>query len=180
MTRRGERRTMQRLFFALWPDDGVRARIETATAGLAVRQGRRVPSENLHITLVFMGSVDASARIYAEAVADDLRAVSAELRLDQLGYWPGPRVLWLGASRVPPELRRLQLLLQQGIARTGMELDDRPFKPHMTLMRKVSPAPRLPTLEPIDWPIEQFALVESVTRSAGAVYRVLRLWELGG
>jgi RNA 2',3'-cyclic 3'-phosphodiesterase len=89
-------------------------------------------------------------------------------------------VLWLGASTVPPALRRLQILLQQGIARTGMELDDRPFKPHMTLVRKVSPAPRLPTLQPIDWPIEQFALVESVTRSAGAVYRVLRLWELGG
>ena len=62
-----------------------------------------MPSENLHITLVFMGSVDASARIYAEAVADDLRAVSAELCLDQLGYWPGPQVLWLGASTVPPE-----------------------------------------------------------------------------
>jgi RNA 2',3'-cyclic 3'-phosphodiesterase len=139
-----------------------------------------VPSENLHITLVFMGSVDASARIGAEAVADELRTVSAELRLDQLGYWPGPRVLWLGASTVPPELRHLQILLQEGIARAGMELDDRPFKPHMTLMRKVSPAPRLPTLEPIVWQVKHFALIESVTHSVGAVYRVLKIWGLGG
>lgn len=169
---------MQRLFFALWPDEGVRARLEAVTAALPVRQGRRVPSENLHITLVFLGHVEESARACAEAVADSVVATPFEFHLDQLGFWPGPRVLWLGASTIPTDLLRLQTQLHEGLRQCGVELDERPFKPHMTLMRKASTRGQLGTIEPIDWQVEHFVLVESVTHSDRAVYRVLKTWGL--
>lgn len=169
---------MQRLFFALWPDDSVRARIAAVTAELPVRQGRRVPPENLHITLEFMGYVEGSARACAEAVADSLAAAPFEIRFDQLGFWPGPRILWLGASMIPESLIRLQSLLHEGLMQCGMELEDRPFKAHMTLMRKASLAGRIGAIDPIDWRVECFVLVESATHSDGAVYRVLKTWKL--
>jgi 2'-5' RNA ligase len=168
----------QRLFFALWPDEAVRARIDAMAAGLPVRAGRRVPRDNLHITLVFLGGVAESARRCAEAVADGVRARPFSLSLDQLGHWPRPRVVWVGASTMPDKLARLESALRQGVTQCGIDVDDRPFAPHMTLFRKVSRAGRMAVAEPIEWRVDHFVLVESVTNADGAVYRVLRRWNL--
>jgi RNA 2',3'-cyclic 3'-phosphodiesterase len=170
---------MQRLFFALWPDDNVRTRIEVVTAKLPSPAGRRVPRENLHITLLFMGSVEESARLCAESVADQLDGHPFDLRLDQLGFWPRPQVIWLSASSVPKDLVELVDRLHQGVAQCGLILDDRPFQPHMTLMRKVTKAGPMRAIEPIEWRVEHFALVESLTHSSGAIYQVLKSWNLG-
>jgi 2'-5' RNA ligase len=169
----------QRLFFALWPDEGVRARIEKAVVQLPVREGRRVPRDNLHITLVFLGSVAESSRRCVEGVADGIQASPFSLSLDQVGYWPRPRVVWLGASTIPDKLARLEAALSQGIAQCGIEVENRPYAPHMTLLRKVSRPARLGSLDPIEWRVDHFALVESVTNVDGAVYQVLKRWALG-
>ena len=140
----------QRLFFALWPDEGVRARIQEMAARLPLREGRRVSEDNLHITLVFLGSVAESSRLCAEAVADGVAATPFTLSLDQLGYWPRPRVVWLGTSVIPEELARLESALRQGVTQCGIGVDDRPYAPHMTLLRKVSHTVQTGTVEPIE------------------------------
>lgn len=48
--------------------------------------------------------------------------------------------------------------------------------PHMTLLRKVKPAPPLTAIEPIVWSIASFCLVKSETQPEGLVYSVLRHW----
>lgn len=171
---------MQRLFFALWPDQVVRARIEALAAGLRLSQGRRVPMNNVHITLVFLGAVETAQRVCVESGADKVEADPFDLRLDQLGCWPRSQVLWLGASVLPPELTRLAASLHQGIARCGVKLDPRPFHAHLTLMRRVRRARRGGSVEPVVWPVGDFALVESITRTEGAAYEVLKTWGLGG
>ena len=49
--------TVRRLFFALWPDAGLRQSIEAARARLYPLAGRPVDPVQLHVTLAFLGAV---------------------------------------------------------------------------------------------------------------------------
>ena len=51
---------MHRLFCALWPDAATRAALENARSALFPLSGRPVEAANLHVTLVFLGAVDAA------------------------------------------------------------------------------------------------------------------------
>lgn len=48
-----------RLFFALWPPDDLRQRLDEQAHQFPVEgRARRVPARNLHVTLAFIGEVD--------------------------------------------------------------------------------------------------------------------------
>jgi len=170
--------TTQRLFFALWPDDAVRKALEALALHRAGDQGKRTRTENLHITLAFLGSVDGRRRGCLEEAADELQGRSFTLSMDTLGWWPRPQVLWVGPTDIPAALLNLVSDLKLACQRCGFEPERRPYQAHLTLARKVRRA-RLPdSIEPIQWPISSFALVESKTLPTGAEYSVLRTWPL--
>lgn len=139
--------------------------------------GRVVAMENLHITLVFLGALNAAAWQCVEQVAAGMRGEPFSMVLDRFGYWPKPRVLWLGSSQVADALLLLVQALQTGVVACGVTADNRPYQPHVTLLRD---ARRLPALEvrPITWHAKSFCLVESVSGPNGVSYRVLRSWDL--
>ncbi len=170
----------QRLFFALWPDEGVRQRLaEIAAAVGASNSGRLIPADNLHITLVFLGTLDNMRRQCAEQVAASIRGERFTLVLDQIGYWSRPRILWAGASRIPDALLGLAGELQAGLTSCGITPEDRPYQAHVTLMRKVNKHPALLVApDPIAWDVERFWLVESVSGNNGVLYRPLVSWPL--
>ncbi|GBE48788.1 2'-5'-RNA ligase [bacterium BMS3Bbin12] len=174
---------MQRLFFALWPEPALRRRLFCETRRLVRRSGGRPVAEaDLHVTVVFLGAVDAARRACCEAAAATLRPAPFTLTLDTVGYWPRARALWLGATQVPEPLPALARSLNEALAVCGFTPEPRPFRPHVTLARKVAQwkgAPA-PAPAPIPWPAETLCLVESVTDPAGARYRVLRRWPLAG
>ncbi|MDQ3565249.1 MAG: RNA 2',3'-cyclic phosphodiesterase [Pseudomonadota bacterium] len=169
----------QRLFFALWPSEEARAGLAEVMASLHVRQAKPVPADNLHITLLFLGSVTAQTRICAEKVGEGIAGHPFELRLDQIGYWPKSGILWLGAREAPESLAALVRSLHLGIAGCGIDLDARPFKPHVTLMRKALVVRRERPLVAVAWRVDDFALVESKTTPDGSHYQVLTSWRLG-
>jgi RNA 2',3'-cyclic 3'-phosphodiesterase len=170
----------QRLFLALWPHEALRQRIAKVAAACRVSGGRPVPRANWHITLAFLGSLDATRRRSVERVADAMRVPAFELWLDRLGFWPRPGgILWLGTSEPPEALVRLATRLDEGISSSAIELDRRPFHAHLTLMRRVDRAVRLDPPTPLCWPVADFVLCESVTDPSGARYRVLERWALG-
>jgi 2'-5' RNA ligase len=169
---------MQRLFFALWPNEEVRAAIFALSSDLPLKTGRRVRPDNLHITLVFLGNVHAEMRACVEAIADDLTATAFDLQLDTLGWWSKPRVLWLAPSRVPQELSALAARLGTGIARCGQSLDKREYRPHMTLVRKVNRPLRLGKINMITWRARHFCLIRSKTEPMGVVYEMVKSWQL--
>ena len=166
----------QRLFFALWPDEGTRERLVT----LAVDDitGRWVSGDNLHVTLAFLGSVDKHVRACAEHVASQVRAQSFTLHLDEIGYWRKPRILWVGASQLPLPLVQLLSSLNEGLSTCGFKPEQREYRAHVTLTRKVHKPIAHRSIDPIPWPIDSFVLVESRTLLAGASYQVLRTWSL--
>lgn len=169
----------QRLFFALWPEPGLQERLHRL-GGAAVRKGdgRRVAAEKLHLTLCFLGGVDGGTRRCLEGQAGTVQAPPFTLVLDRLGYFPRPRVVWLGASAVPEPLPSLVQQLRDGQRRCGLEPERRPFQAHLTLARKARRGPAVNEMEPLVWPVERFALVASRTLPEGAQYEVLREWPL--
>jgi len=162
-----------RLFFALWPDEALRLEIRRATRA-AVRQagGRPVPPENYHVTLAFLGHVPEERLEAVKAAAVPMAPLA--LVLDRYGYFPGPRVFWLGPAQTPPALREFAQRLNDSLASAGLPCDRRPFHAHLTLCRKVRAQPRDPPVpEDLRWHALDFVLAASVTDPAGARYRVL-------
>ena len=107
-------------------------------APLADKRLRWVRPENLHVTLKFIGEVEA-AKLDGIRSALTAIGVGAPVGLDfrGLGFFPAeeyPRVLWAGlkaSGNLPVLARDIDRALEgQGIAR-----DERAFTPHLTLAR---------------------------------------------
>ena len=174
----------QRLFFALWPDGGVRSVLGQTATGLLGKRIKRVPDANLHITLAFAGAVTAPVRGCLEAAADEIRCSAFELCIDHVGYWPGPRIFWIGPAHTPPALWSLAGQLRTALEDCGLQAEARPYQPHITLARKISPADVTRRgsrpVEPVHWSIRRFCLLASVTGPRAASYHVLASWALAG
>lgn len=167
---------MSRLFFALWPDDAVRARLDAARRALTV-PGRPVPARNLHLTLVFLGDVAA-----APVEALDIRAATAgiapfALTLDRFGSFPRARVAWLAPSTPPPVLLRLADAIATACRAAGLTPDTRPYQPHLTIARSTD-AVADAAIAPQAWPVSDFCLVESARDADGSAYTVRARWPL--
>ncbi len=143
-----------RLFFALWPDDAVRAELARWSRELhALCGGRTTRPENLHVTLAFLGGVEDARVAEVERAASEVAPKAVSLVLDQPGYWKKNRIAWAGASSVPRELDAMVA-----------ELRDR--------------EPRaMPALDPIEWQLDGFALVQSVTLPKGSRYEIRKSWK---
>lgn len=162
----------RRLFFALWPDEGIRAGIVARRELLGRVSRRRVPDHNLHLTLLFLGNQPADRVSAIEDAAGDVAAADCTLRLDRIGWFPRARVAWLGGD-APAPLCAMVDDLRSAMGSLDLTFDDRPFRPHVTLFRQVRQRPPRPDFEPLDWPVSGFSLIESVP---GKRYQVLRTW----
>lgn len=173
MSRTGARR----LFFALWPDAGLRERAAAALASLPVGTGGRPQRpDQLHVTLAFLGAVAADRVPLSLAAAAGLQVRSFEVEFDRVEYWRKPRVLCLAASAPPPPLLDLVADLQVALRARGFELERRPYRAHLTVARKARPTADGPLVPPLCWPAHGFALLESISDRQGARYRPLACW----
>lgn len=169
---------MPRVYFAVWPDSATAETLHHV-AGEARKTcgGRLMRRETMHLTLAFLGDIPAERLAEATRVADGIvGAAPFTLTLDQLGYWKHNRILWAGGES--PPLTVLANALTDGLRVAGFALDARPFVAHMTLLRDAhcpSP-PELPA--PLDWPVKEFVLVESLLRPEGARYEIIRRWPI--
>lgn len=130
------------------------------------------------MTLAFLGAVQEERLGRLHAIARKIRSEPFELVIDRLGYWSHNRIAWAGCSEVPIQQRRLYDSLTKDLRAEGFRLDDRPFVPHITLVRKAF-CRELPTPgETIHWPVAEFALVASLPQPAERQYVSLASWPL--
>lgn len=134
-----ERHAASRLFVALVPPRHVMLELHAAIDPLCHENGLRlrwVRPENWHITLAFLGDVE-------EARLPDLRerlgraasrAVPMELSLAGAGHFGG-RALWVGVHGDRDRLGRLAESLSAAARRSRIAMEDRPYRPHLTLAR---------------------------------------------
>src|SRR5262245_48097344 len=122
-----------RLFFALWPDDGVRAQLAGWGRALhAACGGRAIRAENLHVTLAFLGEVGDSRVPDVERAAGEVAPRAAMLVLDRAGYWKHNRIAWAGSSDVPECLLALVRELRDALRHAGIDFDAKGFASHVT------------------------------------------------
>jgi 2'-5' RNA ligase len=165
-------------------------RVRRAAAGLRseIRGARWTREEHMHLTLRFLGEVDAPR---TEALTAQLSRVALEgfsLELRGIGRFPraGPaRVLWAGIEPEEPA-RRLHDLVEAAVARAGLPAEEKPFAPHMTLAR-LSVAPRRAVEAFLEkgrgfsagpFSVRGFALYSSVLTSSGPIHRLERVFAL--
>ena len=171
---------MHRLFFALWPRDALRASLAPGIHALQPSGvGRPQRPDQWHLTLEFLGPVPGARLADARAAADAVQATPCEIWLDAVEFWRRPEVLCLVARETPPALAELVAQLRSSLVAHGFQVESRPFRAHLTLARKVHQPVETAPFAALRWPVESFALVESVTDRTGSVYTPLANWPLG-
>ncbi len=151
--------TTERLFFALAPDDAARKAMDAhAPVARAACGGRAVQARNLHLTLAFLGHMPVAAVPDVIAAAAAVPRLDYEMVIDQAHHWRHNRILWLGPSAVPAPVARMCEALRQALRDAGVRYDDKPFVPHVTLLRAAR-APATPlAMEPVAWRGRGFSL----------------------
>ena len=170
----------QRLFFALWPDQVASeqlAQLSKTLFGGHHRLKLVVPA-NIHLTLVFLGaSSQEQRRCYAQA-ADRIATAPFELVFDRIRFRRRQHMVWLEASQTPEPLKVLLTQLTTGLIDCGHQAEQRPFRPHITLARKVRETITEAAVVPIIWQVHEFQLVQSKTHPEGAQYQIEHRWSL--
>ncbi len=164
-----------RLFYALWPDVRFAKHLARAAAALPLAgAARRVPRDNFHVTLAFIGEVAASQLPELQRIGGAQRAPECAITFDGYEYWSEPQVVAVVVRESPAALIELSTALQRALSRSGAP----PLRAHVTLARKVAQAPVQQALSPIPWNVRSFSLVSSDTRGAHSVYTVVDTWPL--
>jgi 2'-5' RNA ligase len=181
-----------RLFLALWPDATMQAALAAAVepilrnmAGTA-RGARAVPTQNFHLTLAFLGGVPVervdAVRQVASACAETLRqrAAPIEFVFDAVEHWRKPEILCATARGASLQGVRLAQTLTGALTGAGFSPDlTKPFRPHVTLVRKATHPPRDTSFPAVTWTFAEFALVQSRTAPGGSIYSVLASYRFG-
>ena len=168
-----------RTFLTLVPDSSTALAIhkwsELCWSGLH----KRIPVQNYHVTLSFLGDTDDRALQKLSVVLDGFNHEPIELKLNDVGYWAEPGVLWLGTDKVPDSLVSLQKKCRQAANRIGARGSTKRYQPHITLARKITVPPEAALLEPdFLFTANSMELWSSVRESHGARYSTLADWPL--
>jgi 2'-5' RNA ligase len=171
---------MRRLFFALWPPAELQQQLyEIGGTLLHSAHARRLPAENLHLTLAFLGEVAPMRQACYERAADGVAGRPFTLAFERSGCFRRTGVLWVGPDETPAALAALAGALNAALEGCGYRPDTRPLRAHLTLARRLRRCPPPATFAPLAWPVREFALVESRLERDGARYERRRVWSLG-
>ena len=170
----------QRLFFALWPDSGLQQDLwRLAQRMQQVFDGRVVKADNIHLTLAFLGSVPVERVDELRAIGESISVGRFRLDLTQTGCWKRSAVGWVAPEHVPTPLEALVLELCQRLLQAGFLIDEKPFAPHVTLLRKAKCNKRAEQPDAqLVWGVDHFWLMRSETLRTGPIYTQIGAWGL--
>jgi RNA 2',3'-cyclic 3'-phosphodiesterase len=125
---------LPRLFTGLELPETVVSQVALARGG--VIGARWLEPDDYHITLRFIGDVDARTARDIDETLQEIRRPAAEVRFEGLSWFGGdkPRAI---VARVEPDmgLIALQAEQEQRLRRVGVAPETRKFTPHVTLAR---------------------------------------------
>jgi 2'-5' RNA ligase len=130
-----------RLFLAVELEPDLRRVLHEATAPLRARapDAAWVAEDRLHLTLKFLGEQPDTLVAQLTAAMDEIadRHWPVAMRLRGLGAFPNlrrPRVMWVGIDPAP-KLELLQHDVEERCLALGVEVEGKPFRPHLTIGR---------------------------------------------
>lgn len=181
-----------RLFIALPISPEVKKQLEQIQISLYNRnQSARVKwtsAGEWHITVVFLGEVDEKN---IENIRNIINTVCAKykpmnFRLDRVGGFPNilnPNVVVVKAVDESGQVEKLQKELANALRGLGIQIDDKPWKPHITIgrnkMRENLSGLDKVSIEPVGWTVREVILFESELLASGPRYTKLSYANFG-
>jgi len=107
-----------------------------------VPDGNFTLSSNLHLTVLFLGDIDSSKQKQVSLVLNKLNLSPFEITVSEL---TGLKDMIIGKIDSSDALSELYKNLFENLSALGFALENRPFFPHVTLVRKA----RLKAEEPL-------------------------------
>ncbi len=169
-----------RLFIACLFDD------ETLDALCALRDDLHLVAgrasytvkENLHLTLEFLGECDGRQADNLARLIENLDFEAMELVFNKAGCFRGrDGDTWWTAPKPDKDLFRLHSSLMAGLADLGFKPSHRgPYKPHVTLARRVGPV-AFHQVHPVIAVVRKAALMLSERTTYGMLYTPLYVKE---
>lgn len=177
---------MHRLFTAIRPPAEIRAQLLEIMGG--VMAARWQSDEQLHLTLRFIGAVDARVAEDLALALGSVRFPTVKVKIDGLGVFERKgraETLWAGVSGAD-DLIALHRKIEHALVRAGLQPEGRAYKPHITLARFGRRGGEVSafvaehgglSLPPFQ--ATAFHLFESHTHSEGADYTIVESYRLG-
>jgi RNA 2',3'-cyclic 3'-phosphodiesterase len=179
---------MLRLFIAVPLPEDIQDALGAISTGIP--GAAWTPNDNMHITLRFIGEVDAAAAHDIDDMLLGVRPPAFDLTIEGVGHF-GPlreaRLLWAGVPRIAP-LVHLRDKVESAVVRAGQPPETRKFVPHVTLARiKGETGHHLANflaenslLRLGPFPVTHFTLFRSHLKRSGSVYEPLADYPLEG
>jgi 2'-5' RNA ligase len=174
----------KRLFIALELPESCRESL--AALDPHIRGLRWLPAEELHVTMSFIGHVDATLEEKLRNALGEVQVGAFFLPIQGVGVFGGsrPTVVWAGVGKGHPHLFALHKNVQDAVLHAGLEPDLKPFHPHVTLGRAngVSRSMLRPFLRRHEktefglWKVTGFAMFSSALSHEGSRYTVEMRW----
>jgi RNA 2',3'-cyclic 3'-phosphodiesterase len=165
----------KKIFYALWPSHRQRELLRDAIDPvLSAVEGNTIDRKYWHVTLVYIGAF-AEARIPELMCAmETIDPGDIRLRFDSLTFWQRPKIACVHTKTVPPELTRLVAGLKQALISFGIEPEERVYRPHITVARKVRNFQEVRLARSIELQWSEFELVESISLRGEVQYRPVK------
>jgi 2'-5' RNA ligase len=185
-----------RSFLAIELPRTIRKKIEEVQGDLRSTHAdvRWVNPEKIHLTLKFFGNIEESRiDLLLKSIEEPIRnTLPFSLKVRGVGAFPhlkNPRVIWIGLVNGREVLISFQKQIETQLEKIGIQPEDRPFNPHLTLGRmkssrgKVELAGRMEKHKEEefgDFQVERVVLFKSDLRPTGPIHTPLRDMKLGG
>lgn len=184
-----------RTFIAVEIGKGLRARVQSLqdTLGRTGVEVKWVEQENLHVTMLFLGEVDARELPKVCRVVQECASAQPpfNMTLERVGCFPNerrPRVVWVGIGEGAAELIALHDAMEIPLQDLGYRREERRYTPHITLGRVKSDCSTTDLSASIakraDWKggeimVTEIHVMSSELRPQGPIYTVLSRAKLG-
>jgi len=181
---------MLRLFISVNCDDKVKNQLLTVQNKIksqSVKGNFSLP-ENLHLTLVFIGETPEDKVQVITSVIDQALKPGVDpftLTFSTVGCYTHSKkeLWWIGTDHNDTRLNDLNTIRQRiadGLLSKGVNFDNRPFNPHITLGREIKHAsPIIIPKQEIMYPVNHISLMKSERVSGKLTYTEIWDWGLG-
>lgn len=129
-----------RLFIAVNFSDDMKSSVMETAARLRKRaiKGSFTSRDNLHITVVFIGEIEPDRVQTIKDIMDSVSARAFNVTIGKLGAFKNRDgdLYWLGIGNAE-KLADISGYLSRRLRKAGFDIEVRPFKPHLTIGRRV-------------------------------------------
>jgi 2'-5' RNA ligase len=184
---------MKRIFIAIKvnPGEKLERMISDIKSLLRSERIKWVDPGNNHLTLVFLGDTPESRIGQLSATIGNICSRFPEFGFNLAGTgvfrnYSDPKVIWAGIN-TSGQLEKLQSFITSGIKSIDFRVEERPFKPHLTIARIKSIIDKENLKSVINKysdvnfqqvPVKEIILYESILKPEGPVYRKLESFPL--